>query len=206
MNLRTLRIQIFQADVSLRAYLFRSSGRPGAGHAIEPADGGVVVVCPGIGHDVAVIVVRQIDTFCIAAKSELQDAHPGKAKAVAQPLDIRSDHAQVFGDDRQFAERLVDRREQFPSRRFDPASVFRSGVASRDLPTSCKPAEVIDAGDVDDLQAGPHALNPPAKTVLQHPLPVVERITPELSSGAEIIRRYAGHDYRPAVSIELELV
>ncbi len=40
-----------------------------------------------------------------AAKSELQDTHAGQVEAPSQGVDIGCDHAHVFGDDRQVAQR-----------------------------------------------------------------------------------------------------
>ena len=46
-------------------------------------------------------VGREVGIGWIAVKGELQDLHPGQAKAIPQGLHLRGDHAQVFGDQRQ---------------------------------------------------------------------------------------------------------
>ena len=82
----------------------------------------------------------------------------------------------------------------------------RGRLTCGNFPISFKAAEMVETHHVEHLERCPHALNPPTKTISQHPLPVVERITPELSGGAEIVRRYAGHNNRPPIRLELELI
>src|SRR6266508_4712516 len=130
------------------------------------------------------VVVRQIDIFGVAAKSKLQDAHAGKAKIVPQPLNVGRNHAQIFSDDWNFAQRLANRGEQFPARRFNPTTALGRFVAARDLPAGSKPAKVIDARDVNGLQGCTHAFNPPPETIAKHSFPIVKRVTPELSGSA----------------------
>src|SRR5437016_5523380 len=152
------------------------------------------------------VVVRQIDVVRIAAKGKLQDAHAGKAEVVAQLFDIRRNHPEVLGNDWQFAQRVTNRVEQFPARRLDPATALGGSIVAGNFPTRSKSAKVIDARDVHGLQRGPHACNPPFETIGQHAFPVIKRVTPELSGGAEIIRRHAGYNYRTPILIELELI
>ena len=136
----------------------------------------------------------------------MQNAHAGKTKVIPQFLNVGRNHAQVFGDDRQFAELAANRGEQFSTGSFDPAATLRSRVASRNFPTRSKSAKVIDPRNINHLQSGSHALNPPFETIRQHPLPIEDRISPVLSGLAEIIRRHAGDNDRSAIGIELELI
>ena len=46
----------------------------------------------------------------IVAEGKLQQAHAREAELVAQLFDGRSDDAQIFGDDRQFAKGVLQRR------------------------------------------------------------------------------------------------
>src|SRR5438552_1264355 len=103
----------------------------------------------GVGNDVAVIVVRQIDVLGVAAESKLQDAHAGKLKVVAQFFNIGSDHAQVFSDDGKFTKRFSNRGEQLPAGRFDPTTTLGRFVTPGDFPASRESAEVIDARNID---------------------------------------------------------
>ena len=136
----------------------------------------------------------------------MQNAHAGKTKVIPQFLNVGRNHAQVFGDDRQFAELAANRGEQFSTGSFDPAATLRSRVASRNFPTRSKSAKMVDPRNVNHLKSGPHAFNPPFETIRQHPLPIEDRISPVLSGLAEIIRRHAGDNDRSAIGIELELI
>src|SRR5215510_16273875 len=100
-----------------------------------------------INNHIAMIVVRQINVFGVAAEGELQNAHPGKTKPIAQLLDIWSNHAEVLGDDRQISEGVSDRGKEFPARHLDPTSTFGCGIATGNFPARGESAKVIDARD-----------------------------------------------------------
>ena len=72
----------------------------------EPAGGRLVVVRPGVGDAVVDVGVRQVELGPrLAVEPELHDPHPGQVEPVAQGQDLGRDVAQVFGHDRQAAER-----------------------------------------------------------------------------------------------------
>ena len=52
--------------------------------------------------------MRQVVVFRVAAERELQHAHSGNFKIVSKGLDIRGDHAQVLGDNRQIAQLFLE--------------------------------------------------------------------------------------------------
>ena len=150
----------------------------------------------GVSDDVWHVVVRQIDVLRIAAETELQDPHAWKAKLLAQLDYVWSDHAEILGDERQLAELLANRFEQFPARRRNPLTALGSLIASGNLPARSETAEVVHAGDIDHGQRRAHTLDPPLEAVVLHALPVVKRIAPELSGFAEIVRRNTrNHDW-----------
>lgn len=150
--------------------------------------------------------MREIDIRLVIAEAKLQNPNAGKAEAVAQLFNIRRNHAEVFGDNRQLAERVPNRGKQFPSRRFNPTTIFSGSIASANFPASSETAKVIEPSDINHPQTCPHPLDPPTETIGLHTVPVVKRITPELPGRTEVIRRYSGNNYRPAVLIELELI
>ena len=78
---------------------------------------------------------------------------PGRLNSIAQCVDVRRDEAQVFGDERQAAERLAQCLEQFRARALHPPAVLGRRLAGRDVPSSRKPAEVVEADEVDLTQA-----------------------------------------------------
>src|SRR5688572_5972502 len=78
----------------------------------------------GVSGNIRHVVVRQIDILRVAAKTELQNAHARKAKLFSQRNDVRSNYAEIFGNDRHLAECLANGCEQRPSRRFNPLATF----------------------------------------------------------------------------------
>src|SRR5690606_13972429 len=123
--------------------------------AAVPAEGGVVVVRPGVDHAVRLVVVWQVGIGGAAGERELQDLHARQAEAVAQLFDVGGDHAQVLGDDGQpgalvgsasLGGALVggaQRLAQLAARRRDPAPLHRGRLAYRDLPVGGETAEVV---------------------------------------------------------------
>src|SRR6185503_10271710 len=143
---------------------------------------------------------------CIAAKTKLQNPHTGKTEAISKRFNVRRNHAQVFRDYRHLAQRFPYSSEQFFAGRRHPTPTFRSLIAARYFPTRSKTAEVIDARDVECLERGADAINPPFETIGPHLLPVVERIPPELAGGAEIIGRHSRYHDRSPIFVQLKLI
>src|SRR5579859_3225009 len=67
-------------------------------------------------------------------------------------------------------------------------------LAGRDFPELGKTAEVVEANQVAGLCRPTEPLHPPVIAGGPNRIPVVERIAPTLSSGAEVIRWHAGND------------
>src|SRR6185369_8543596 len=204
-NLFAFSVEIIQTKRALALDLFCGSRGALAGDAVEPTHRRIVVMCAGVSHDVRNVVVRQIDVLRVAAKTKLENSHAGKTKLLAQCNHVRCDDAEIFGDDRQLAERVTNRREQFPSRRFDPLTALSGLVAARYFPTRGETTKVVHTRDINHRQCRAHALDPPLETVGLHALPVVERVAPELASGAEVIRWNTRDDEWFSVLIQLEL-
>ena len=104
-------MQILRAKTAFGVNLLLGARRAGAGDAVEPTNGRVVVVRARISHNVPVIVMRQIDILRVAAECELQDSHARKSEIVTELFDIRRDDAEIFGNNWQLAQRLANRRE-----------------------------------------------------------------------------------------------
>ena len=64
-----------------------------------------------VNHRVTHVVVWQVGVVGMAIERELKNAHPGQVELVPQRVDIRCDHSQVFGDERQSAQLLLNRQE-----------------------------------------------------------------------------------------------
>ena len=77
--------------------------------------------------------------------------------------------------------------------------------ALRNRPVGDEAAEVVDPHQVDELEATPEALRPPAIPAPLQRRPVIERIPPELARGAERVGRRAG-DETPPEELRMERV
>src|SRR5918998_1306778 len=83
----------------------------------------------------------------------------------------------------------------------------RSGAGiGRDDPGSGEGAEMIDPQQVDLLERGSDSFGPPGIPGFGAPLPIIDRISPELPLGGEGIGRNAGDDGRTAIWVEPEQV
>src|SRR6185503_15483374 len=130
MDFSAIGVEILQAKLCFAFDLLRITRGACAGHTAKPTYCGVVVMCAGVDHHVLVIVVRQVEILCIAAKTKLEDAHAGKTKTIPQRFDVRRNYSQVLCNYRDLAERFPDGSEQFPAGRRNPTAPLGGFVAA----------------------------------------------------------------------------
>ena len=82
----------------------------------------------------------------------------------------------------------------------------RGPCLARHFPVGLETTEVIDADQVDPLQEGVQAVDPPGEALLLVHLPAVERVAPELPRRAEEIGWNPGLNRRPAALVQEEEV
>src|SRR5205823_13589563 len=112
-NFVSVGVQIAKAVRALAFDLLGIASRTLAGLAVEPSNGCVVVVRAGVHDAIPNVVVRQVYSLAVPPERELQDSHARKSEIVSQRLDVRSDHSQIFGDDRQLSQRISEGRKKF---------------------------------------------------------------------------------------------
>ncbi len=131
----------------------------------------------------------------VRLKSELEHDHPGQAERVPQTVDRRRDYAEIFGDERQRAvESGGDRVEHGAPRAAGPAAIDGGRCRSGHRPIRDEPPEVIDPGDVEQLQRPPRPLDPPPVAAPAQRRPVVQRVAPQLPVIGKCVRRSAGDE------------
>src|ERR1700690_2957082 len=140
----------------------------------------------------------------IVSEGELQEAHAGQPELVAQLFDGWSDNAEVLGDDRQSAEGVLQRAEEFFSWTLDPFSVHRGGLAAGNFPVSFEAAEVVEPDHIEERERSAEAIDPPLVSGRGEHIPAINRISPGLAGGAEVVGRNAGNDGRRAVRVEVK--
>src|SRR5262249_5599518 len=139
--------------------------------AVEPTDGSVVVMGPGVNHTIANVIVRQIDCLAVASKGKLQHSHTREPEVIPQSFYVRRDHTEVFSNYRHLTQYISKSREELPSRYVYPLSVFGCRVLSGNLPARREPSKVIDAEDINSLERRPQSIYPPAETARAHGIP-----------------------------------
>src|ERR1035441_1327450 len=127
----------------------------------------------------------------IVAKCKLQKTHTWEMELLAQSFYGRSDDAQIFGNDWQFAKCTLQCQKQIFSRTFDPAAVDRLFFVARYLPIRFKAAEVVEPHHIEHGEGCAKALDPPLISIGGQQVPAINRISPKLSRGAEIIGRHS---------------
>ncbi len=119
-------------------------------------------------------------------------------------VDFRGDVAEVFGDEGQSAEFVLEGAKQIKVGSGRPVAVDRGWVLGRNLPAGLETAEVVEADDVAGCDGPLHALDPPVVAAGLERVPVVERIAPALAGFAESIGRNAGDHLGREIGLEAE--
>src|SRR4051794_31165553 len=157
---------------------------------LKPADDCFIVMRFRVGDAVPVVTMRQMIARPAGTESELHHAHAGETKAVAQRRRLRGELAKVLGNDRrQVAHRAAKRREDLRARRGRPLSPAGGGGVAGDVPGVMKAQEMIDPRRVEPAVHRFESIDPPRKSTLLVHRPVVLRMPPGLSVGAETVRR-----------------
>ena len=160
----------------------------------------------GVADAVLPVAVRQIAARVARVEGEFQHLHAGQTRVGKQLRDLRRGIAEILGDELDVVEPAGQHADERHAGALDPATVFRGRLAIGHGPVALEAAEVVDADDVVELRRSANASDPPLKAVLLHGLVVVEWVAPELTVGAEVVRRHAG-DLNGHVSlVELEFL
>src|ERR1700722_4116081 len=85
-----------------------------------------------------------------------------------------------------------------------PSAVDGRWISPRNFPVGFEAAKVIESHHIKKRERAAKAIDPPFVSVCSEAVPAVDRITPELSRGAEIIWRDARDHGWPAAIIEIK--
>src|SRR5207253_8378568 len=123
-------------------------------------------------------------------RSELQHLHTRKARSTEQCAHFVRYQPEVFGDHRRVAaECRANGVEHRVAGSAHPIAAHGGRRVSRHLPGSLEATKMVDANEVDQLQKVAEPVDPPSVPIVSHRAPVVERVTPQLACGAEIVWR-----------------
>ena len=146
-----------------------------------------------IAYTVALVGVGQIVAGLPAVKGKFQHLHAGKAGVGQKLVDLRRQEAQVLGDDVQAVEPAGEDPHQIHARPFPPAAAPGGLRPVGHCPVALQAPEVVDTDDIEETAGSLYPADPPAEAIPFHGVVVVEGIAPQLSVGAEIIRRHTGN-------------
>ena len=170
----------------------------------KPLSERLIVMRAGVADAVARIAMRQIVARLTRIEGKLEHLHTREARILLQADDLLGQEAKILGNQAQLREGLLERTDEVVAGAFDPMAVPCSRLAIGHCPVALQTAEVVDTDHVKQARGGADTLLPPCVAVLTHPIPVIERISPELAVLREIIRRAAGHTGRRSGLVELE--
>ena len=115
-------------------------------------------------------------------KRKLEDFHSRETAVLEKLKHTRSKEAQILRNDLRPPQLFLYRAEKIHAGSRQPLSVYCSGLAVRDRVILVKSPEVIDPYHIIELQAVLNPADPPLIPCLFMILPIIQRISPELSS------------------------
>ena len=121
-----------------------------------------IVVRSRIHNAVPDVVVGQIVAVLCPVKCILQDLHSGITGILEQLLRDRRESSEIFCDDRNVTELLVQVLEEIHARALHDLSVLRRLIAVRDCVIFRKSVKVVDAEHIVELHIPGNAVDPPA--------------------------------------------
>src|SRR6185503_14652036 len=169
----------------------------------QPFEGGVVVVRARVDERAfgnpgwMVLALGMSD-------AELEHTHAWQPQGVAERANLVRDVAEILRNDGKAAQGFMERPEQPHARPRFPVPTARIGCARGDGPVGLEAAEVVQAEEIDALEIGPDAPDPPAEAVRLDAVPVVEGRAPALPRLAEVVGRHARHGAGLSGFVELK--
>ena len=158
----------------------------------------------GIDHAVLRVIVRQIIAVFSRIKRELQHLHAREAGLFHQPDNRRREESQIFRDDGLVSKLFPHLCKKLEAGALSPLSMLCCRIAVRNCVILVKTAEMIDPDNIVQAEAPFESLQPPGKSGLFVVVPLINRISPELSCRGKSVRRAARNNGRISVFIQLE--
>src|ERR1700752_4695794 len=143
-------------------------------------------------------------TLGIISEGKLKQAHAWESKLIAQSLYLGGDHTEIFCNKWQFFDRGLQGPEEFCSGTFYPLAFGRRQSAGWNFPVSLETAEMIQSHEIEESERRSNAIDPPPVTGVGGYVPPIKRVSPQLASRAEIIRRNTRNGGRLALLIQSE--
>jgi hypothetical protein len=154
----------------------------------------------------AAVGMRQVVARLAGIKRKLEHFHARKTALLQQAAYFVGQKAQVLGNDLHLRASGFDGVHKIDSGALHPNAVSRGFRIRVHAPVGGEAAKVVDSEAVEQGCRRTHATNPPGIAGLLHVVPVVDRVAPELTVLAEVVRRNASYAARSALFVQLKLL
>ena len=161
-------------------------------------------MCSCVRNRVMDEVVGKVWIVPAPIERELEDPSARYIELVTQGVYIGRNQTQIFGDERQAAQLFLNCLQESGARTRHPLPGLGRRSTCGNVPRGCESAEVIKPNDVDMIQKCTQSVDAPSITGRTKGIPIVDRVAPQLSLSAEIIRWNPGDEARPAMFVQQE--
>ena len=135
---------------------------------------------------------------------ERHDHHAGKKVSLFQFHHFVGDYAQIFRQNRTFAQLANQRIEKVPARSFHPLTINSGLDPGRNFPERLESPKMVDSHHIRQPEQPAEALHPPGVIVGPVPIPIVVGISPQLPCAAEVVRWHSGAGSGAAMFVQGE--
>src|SRR5262249_33925927 len=132
------------------------------------------------------------------------DPCSGYLKVVTQRRNIRCDETKILGNERKDAQLSLHRVEEVSARTWDPMPGSSRRHAARYMPGGREPTKMIQANHIYVREQRAYTIDAPAIASALHRVPVIDRVSPQLSLRAEVIGGHASHKLWSMLFIQQE--
>ena len=163
-----------------------------------------IIMSSCIDNTVMFIFIREITTVLAAVKCKLKDFHSRISTVFQHFQDTLCKETKIFCNHTKLSNLFIQCMEEVKSRSFFPFTILCGLITIRDCIIFIKSAKMIDSYYIIKFQAVSHTLHPPAIIVFFKFLPVIQRISPQLTRSGKSIRRTACNGFRVIILIKLQ--
>ena len=138
-------------------------------------------------------------------KGKLKHIHAREVIIIPQHQHLGPQVAEIFRDNFDVRIFLKQGIEELMAGSFDPLTFNRGRTGSGNLPVGIEGPEVIETDDIKEIFIISKAAEPEGKAVFLHILPVIDRVSPALAGGREVIGRHPGDKAGISVFVQQEV-
>ena len=142
----------------------------------------------------------------VITKGKKGHPHAQDLKASHRLTHIGADHSQILGNHREQRITAEKASQKIGGRGRHPFTRYGRGLVGGYFPEGHQASKMVDPDPVKVSQVVPDALQPPVVSGGLQPIPAVDRMAPQLTGGAEIVRRDAGNTPGKQLIVQFEQI